>query len=115
MHVRHRIERDRALTAAAAEPARSVQGEDGMDDVHPVVSVPERPEHVEDNIKGSLLTLPPSSLKTLNDAGETYTTEVIRMEDFERYWPGLLIVIGIYLLYTRLNPGSDRRGSEARR
>jgi len=32
------------------------------------------------------------------------TTDIISMEVFARYWPALLIGLGIYLLYARLNP-----------
>jgi TM2 domain-containing membrane protein YozV len=34
------------------------------------------------------------------------TTDIISMERFERYWPLLLIGIGVYMLYARLNPAS---------
>jgi len=43
------------------------------------------------------------------------TTGIVRIEDFERYWPVLLIVIGIYMLYARMTPAADPRSSEARR
>jgi 1-deoxyxylulose-5-phosphate synthase len=46
-------------------------------EVTSVLAGAERPEHVEDNVKGSRLTLPPSSLKKLNDAGEMYTRQTI--------------------------------------
>jgi len=32
------------------------------------------------------------------------TTDIISMEVFARYWPALLIGLGVYLLYARLNP-----------
>ncbi|MDP9171103.1 MAG: DUF5668 domain-containing protein, partial [Acidobacteriota bacterium] len=32
------------------------------------------------------------------------TTDIIRMEQLERYWPLLLIGLGLYMLYARLNP-----------
>ena len=32
------------------------------------------------------------------------TTEIINMEQFQRYWPLGLIGLGLYMLYTRLNP-----------
>jgi TM2 domain-containing membrane protein YozV len=38
------------------------------------------------------------------------TTDIISMEQFERYWPAVLIVVGLYLLYARLNPGDHHSG-----
>jgi TM2 domain-containing membrane protein YozV len=35
------------------------------------------------------------------------TTDIISMERFERYWPVLLIGLGIYMLYARLNPANE--------
>lgn len=35
------------------------------------------------------------------------TTEIIRMDQLVRYWPALLIVAGIYMLYTRLHHSGD--------
>jgi len=32
------------------------------------------------------------------------TTDIISMEVFARYWPALLIALGVYLLYARMNP-----------
>lgn len=32
------------------------------------------------------------------------TTEIINMEQFQRYWPVALIGVGLYMLYARLNP-----------
>jgi hypothetical protein len=32
------------------------------------------------------------------------TTNILSMEMFARYWPALLIFLGFYLLYARLNP-----------
>lgn len=43
------------------------------------------------------------------------TTDIIRMEQFERYWPVLLIVIGVYLLYARMGPAEERGAEEVRR
>lgn len=43
------------------------------------------------------------------------TTDIIRMEQFEHYWPVLLIVVGIYLLYNRLHPASQNSAGEVRR
>jgi TM2 domain-containing membrane protein YozV len=40
------------------------------------------------------------------------TTDLISMERFERYWPVLLIGVGLYLLYARLNP-AERANSQA--
>ncbi|MEP6714877.1 MAG: B-box zinc finger protein [Terriglobia bacterium] len=37
------------------------------------------------------------------------TTDIIRMEQLERYWPLLLIGAGVYLLYVRLNPADRDR------
>ena len=34
------------------------------------------------------------------------TTELIRFEQFEKFWPIGLIGLGLYMLYARLNPGS---------
>jgi TM2 domain-containing membrane protein YozV len=38
-------------------------------------------------------------------------TGIIRLRQFERYWPALLIVAGLYLLYARLSPGRHNSGS----
>jgi hypothetical protein len=35
------------------------------------------------------------------------TTDIINMEQVERFWPLLLIVAGVYMLYARLNPSSN--------
>jgi TM2 domain-containing membrane protein YozV len=46
------------------------------------------------------------------------TTDIISMDQFERYWPAVLIVVGLYLLYARLNPADRQAGpvnGEARR
>ena len=45
------------------------------------------------------------------------TTDIISMEQFERYWPAALIVVGLYMLYARLNPDhhSGSLNGEARR
>jgi len=48
------------------------------------------------------------------------TTDIISMDQFERYWPVLLIGVGLYMLYMRLNPAAEnhRNGTvngEARR
>jgi hypothetical protein len=34
------------------------------------------------------------------------TTDIIRMETLERYWPVGLIVCGLYMLYVRVTPRS---------
>jgi hypothetical protein len=39
------------------------------------------------------------------------TTDIISMEQFERYWPAGLIVVGLYMLYARMNPGDHGSGS----
>lgn len=36
------------------------------------------------------------------------TTDIVSMEVFARYWPALLIGLGIYLLYARLNPAAPQ-------
>jgi len=36
------------------------------------------------------------------------TTDIVSMEVFARYWPALLIGLGIYMLYARLNPAPQR-------
>ncbi|MGD1069117.1 MAG: B-box zinc finger protein [Bryobacteraceae bacterium] len=38
------------------------------------------------------------------------TTDIISIEQFERYWPALLIVLGLYLLYARVHPGDHTSG-----
>jgi TM2 domain-containing membrane protein YozV len=44
------------------------------------------------------------------------TTELIRFEQFEKFWPLGLIGLGLYLLYARLNPGApDSTASEGGR
>jgi TM2 domain-containing membrane protein YozV len=44
------------------------------------------------------------------------TTDLIQLEQFERYWPLGLIGLGLYLLYVRLNPaGSGASASEGGR
>jgi TM2 domain-containing membrane protein YozV len=44
------------------------------------------------------------------------STDVISLERFIRYWPALLIVVGVYMLYARMNPGADKQaGTEAGR
>jgi TM2 domain-containing membrane protein YozV len=34
------------------------------------------------------------------------TTDIIRFEEFTRFWPLGLIILGGYMLYSRLNPGT---------
>jgi len=41
------------------------------------------------------------------------TTDIISMERFERYWPLLLIGVGLYMLYARLNPSENTNGAQA--
>jgi NADH:ubiquinone oxidoreductase subunit 6 (subunit J) len=42
------------------------------------------------------------------------TTDIISMEQVERYWPVGLILFGLYLLYARLSPvGKPDRNAEA--
>ncbi len=47
------------------------------------------------------------------------STDVISLERFIRFWPALLIVAGVYMLYSRLNPKSgaavDNSGVEVQR
>jgi putative Mn2+ efflux pump MntP len=40
------------------------------------------------------------------------TTDIISLEVFARYWPALLIVFGVYMLYNRLNPASHQAVSQ---
>ena len=40
------------------------------------------------------------------------TTDIISMEQFERYWPVLLIVFGLYMLYARMNPAPRVKPAE---
>jgi len=39
------------------------------------------------------------------------TTDLISMQQIQRYWPIGLIVIGLYMLYLRLSPQPQRRNS----
>ena len=41
------------------------------------------------------------------------TTDIISMEVFARYWPALLIALGVYLLYARMNPGPHDNNTAA--
>lgn len=46
------------------------------------------------------------------------TTDIISIDEFAKYWPIGLILLGVYLLYNRLNPGhshSPSKDAEARR
>ena len=36
------------------------------------------------------------------------STDVISLERFVRFWPALLIAVGVYMLYARLNPGTAK-------
>jgi len=38
------------------------------------------------------------------------TTDIISMDQLERYWPVGLILIGLYLLYARLSPAAHHNG-----
>jgi hypothetical protein len=40
------------------------------------------------------------------------TTDIISMERFERYWPLLMIGVGLYMLYARLNPSENANGAQ---
>jgi len=40
------------------------------------------------------------------------TTDLISMERFERYWPVLMIGVGLYMLYARLNPPENASGAQ---
>jgi hypothetical protein len=39
------------------------------------------------------------------------TTDIISMEQMERYWPVGLILFGLYMLYARLSPAAHHRGA----
>jgi hypothetical protein len=41
------------------------------------------------------------------------TTDIISIGEFVKYWPVGLILLGVWLLYDRLNPGQDRQGNDA--
>ena len=41
------------------------------------------------------------------------TTDIISIDEFVKYWPAGLILLGAYLLYNQLSPGHDRRGNDA--
>jgi TM2 domain-containing membrane protein YozV len=41
------------------------------------------------------------------------TTNIISIDEFEKYWPVGLIVLGVYLLYSRLSPGVNPRDNDA--
>jgi hypothetical protein len=41
------------------------------------------------------------------------TTDLINMDQMERYWPVGLILFGLYLLYARLSPAAHRRDTGA--
>ncbi len=43
------------------------------------------------------------------------TTDIISMEQVERYWPVALIVVGLYMLYVRLSPAGRHPGGGADR
>jgi len=38
-------------------------------------------------------------------------TGVISLDEFERYWPAILILAGVYLLYARVNPAEHKSRS----
>jgi TM2 domain-containing membrane protein YozV len=40
------------------------------------------------------------------------TTDIISMEQLERYWPVGLILIGLYMLYARLSPSAHANGAD---
>jgi TM2 domain-containing membrane protein YozV len=42
------------------------------------------------------------------------TTDIISIDDIGKYWPIGLIVLGVWLLYNRLNPDHRHRDAEAR-
>ena len=39
------------------------------------------------------------------------TTDIVSFELLARYWPALLIVFGLYMLYNRLGPSDQRSGA----
>jgi hypothetical protein len=41
------------------------------------------------------------------------TTDIVSIDEFVKYWPVGLILLGVYLLYNRLNPGHDRPRNDA--
>jgi len=41
------------------------------------------------------------------------TTDVISIDEFVKYWPVGLILVGVYLLYNRLTPGHDHHRNDA--
>jgi hypothetical protein len=41
------------------------------------------------------------------------TTDIISIDQFVKYWPVGLILLGVYLLYNQLNPSHDRRTNDA--
>jgi hypothetical protein len=43
------------------------------------------------------------------------TTDIISIDDIGKYWPIGLIVLGVWLLYNRLNPDHRNKDAEARR
>lgn len=43
------------------------------------------------------------------------TTDIISMDQLERYWPVGLILFGLYMLYARLSPGAHHSGANADR
>jgi hypothetical protein len=43
------------------------------------------------------------------------TTDIIGMEQLERYWPVGLILIGLYMLYARLSPAAHNHNGRADR
>ena len=42
------------------------------------------------------------------------TTDIISIDDFGKYWPIGLILLGVYMLYNRLNPPHDQPAQDAR-
>jgi len=41
------------------------------------------------------------------------TTDIIRIDQFVKYWPVGLILLGVYLLYNRRSPGPDQPRNDA--
>ncbi|HEU5022906.1 MAG TPA: DUF5668 domain-containing protein [Bryobacteraceae bacterium] len=41
------------------------------------------------------------------------TTDIISIDEFVKYWPAGLILLGVYLLYNQLSPEHDRRKNDA--
>jgi aryl-alcohol dehydrogenase-like predicted oxidoreductase len=67
-----------ALELGATRPQVCIAWVLARAEVTSVLAGAERPEHVEDNLKGTLLKLPSAVLKKLNDAGDEYARRAPR-------------------------------------